>query len=671
MSTRLPLLTKTRGLFDLHLSRLLFYFILGLALVLPFAGTENVAASTSETLLTSTMYQYGHTVAISGDGNTTVVGAYGADSYKGAVYVYTRGTSGWDSGTKLVGNNPEYGTNFFGYSVALNENGNRLVVGAIYDNPWEKGAAYIFTRSGDSWDSGIQIRGSDTVANDWFGNAVAISEDGNTVVVGNDNKYDGTENRAGAAYIFSYGAGGWDNGLKITSGETVNYWQHFGQSVAISGNTVVVGAVNNDAAYFFTKGGSGWGAGVKKTVNDLDSFSQFGFSVGISGNTAFISDPYNGNQGAVYVFVNSGGWAQQQKLVASDPAIGADFGDSLSIRGTSAVIGASYKTIGVNAEQGAVYPFTFTDKWNQGSRITASDGAANDTFGFSSGVAGNTIIAGAPGKPAAYIYSISGTVPTYTITPSAGSNGSISPNTVQTVNDGTTPSFTITANAGYQIADVLVDGNSIKASLSPAGVYTFAAVHANHTIAASFAINTYTITPSSGLNGSISPNTVQTVDDGATPSFTITANAEYHIADVLVDGNSVKASLSPAGVYTFPAVHANHTIVASFAIDSTGTALEQIQTIESDFAAGVANGSLTAVASGKSGQGQLNAFANMLKRAETLIAQGDYAGAIQQLRDAYLKVDGLPKPPDTVTGAARFDLANSIMALIDYLNALP
>ena len=111
------------------------------------------------------------------------------------------------------------------------------------------------------------------------------------------------------------------------------------------------------------------------------------------------------------------------------------------------------------------------------------------------------------------------------------------------------------------MADVLVDGVSVGAVTT----YTFTNVTANHTIAASFAIDTYTITASAGANGTISPSRQR---DGRTTAanqtFTITPAADYHVADVLVDGVSVGAVTS----YTFTNVTANHTIAASFAIDT-------------------------------------------------------------------------------------------------------
>ena len=148
-------------------------------------------------------------------------------------------------------------------------------------------------------------------------------------------------------------------------------------------------------------------------------------------------------------------------------------------------------------------------------------------------------------------------ISTFTLTPTAGLHGAVSPASPQTVAYGADQAFTIAPATGYHIADVLVDGVSV----GPVTSFTFTAVSANHTISASFAINTYAITPSAGANGSISPKTPQTVAYGAEQAFTFAAATGYYIADVLVDGVSV----GPVAKYTFTAVAANHTISVSFA----------------------------------------------------------------------------------------------------------
>ena len=149
------------------------------------------------------------------------------------------------------------------------------------------------------------------------------------------------------------------------------------------------------------------------------------------------------------------------------------------------------------------------------------------------------------------------TPPSYTITSTAGAGGSISPSGSTTVTAGGSQTYTITPDTGYHVADVLVDG----VSQGPVTSYTFSNVTANHTIAATFAIDTYTITTSSGANGTITPPN-PTVNHGADQSFLIVPDAGYRIADVLVDG----VSQGPVGSYTFSNVtSAGHTIAATFA----------------------------------------------------------------------------------------------------------
>lgn len=158
---------------------------------------------------------------------------------------------------------------------------------------------------------------------------------------------------------------------------------------------------------------------------------------------------------------------------------------------------------------------------------------------------------------------VTATYTQYTITATAGDNGSISP-AGASVYRGDDQTFTITPNEGYEVADVLVDGSSVGA----VSTYTFENVTGNHTISATFKpkVVTHTITATAGSNGSITPSGAVTVTDGANQTFTITPNKGYQIANVLVDGKSVGAVSS----YTFKDVTADHTIYATFVKESTG-----------------------------------------------------------------------------------------------------
>ena len=159
---------------------------------------------------------------------------------------------------------------------------------------------------------------------------------------------------------------------------------------------------------------------------------------------------------------------------------------------------------------------------------------------------------------------------TYTITATAGANGSISPSGAVSVNSGASQAFTITPATGYQVSAVLVDGTSVGAVTS----YTFSNVTANHTISATFAAGTtYTISATVRGSGSISPSGTVKVVSGTNQAFTITPAANYRISGVRVDGKSIGAVTT----YTFSNVTANHTISATFAAVPTYTISTTVQ----------------------------------------------------------------------------------------------
>ena len=202
----------------------------------------------------------------------------------------------------------------------------------------------------------------------------------------------------------------------------------------------------------------------------------------------------------------------------------------------------------VSVNHGANQTFAITPNTGYGVTNVLVDGAsvgAVSSYTFNNVTANHTI-------------SASFAVNTYTINASAGTGGSISPSGAVAVSGGTTQTFTITPNSGYRIADVLVDGSSVGAVSS----FTFTNVNSSHTISASFAANTYIITASAGVGGTITPSGSVSVNHGANQTFTITPNTGYTVSNVVVDGSSVGAVTT----YTFSNVTAVHTISATFAV---------------------------------------------------------------------------------------------------------
>ncbi len=177
----------------------------------------------------------------------------------------------------------------------------------------------------------------------------------------------------------------------------------------------------------------------------------------------------------------------------------------------------------------------------------------NETFNLTLTGATNAII-GSPNTAPATIVNDD----TYTITATANANGTITPSGAVSVTPGASQAFVIAPNPCYHVADVLVDGVSVGAVTG----YTFTAVSANHTITASFALDSFVITASAGSGGTITPSGAVAVNCGSSQSFTIAPDASHTIADVMVDGASVGAVTG----YTFANVTAAHTISASFAV---------------------------------------------------------------------------------------------------------
>jgi sugar lactone lactonase YvrE len=324
--------------------------------------------------------QFGYSVSVSGD--TAVIG----DWIKAAAYVFVRSGGVWGQQQELTASD---GADF-GFSVSVS--GDTAVIG-----DWIKAAAYVFVRSGGVWSQQQKLTASDGAASDEFGWSVSVS--GDTAVIGALGKTINSNADQGAAYVFVRSGGAWNQQQELIASDGAS-GDFFGWSVSVSGDTAVIGAYNKTinsnadqgAAYVFVRSGGVWNQ--QQELIASDGASGFGFSVSVSGDTAVIgaSQIY----GAAYVFVRSGGvWSQQQKLTASDGAGNDGFGYSVSVSGDTAVIGAVDK----NSLQGAAYVFVRSGGvWSQQQELTASDGAANDEFGRSVSVSGDTAVIAALGK---------------------------------------------------------------------------------------------------------------------------------------------------------------------------------------------------------------------------------------------------------------------------------
>jgi len=304
---------------------------------------------------------------------------------------------------------PSDGTaNDFGWSVDIS--GSTAVVGAPFCFQTScPGAAYVFVRSGSIWTQQAKLTASDGLNGDEFGFNIAIS--GSTVVVGVDVK----NQAAGVAYVFVRSGTIWSQQAELTASDGVAY-DHFGVSVAISGSTTVVGAFGRNsftgAAYVFVRSGTIWSQQAELTASDGAASDEFGWSVDISGSTAVVGALLKNNAtGAAYMFVRSGTiWSQRAELTASDGAASDSFGFRVAISGPTVLVAAPYK----DSNTGTAYVFVRSGTiWSQQAELTASDGTAGDYFGWSVAISGSTAIVGAIDKGpkhagAAYVFVNSG-----------------------------------------------------------------------------------------------------------------------------------------------------------------------------------------------------------------------------------------------------------------------
>ena len=345
---------------------------------------------------------FGNSVAISGD--TVAVGASRDDDggpNSGSAYVFVRGSTTWSQQAKLTAAAAAAG-DLFGNSVAIS--GDSIVVGASGDDDGgiDSGSAYVFVRSGGTWSQQAKLTANDAGAGDRLGNSVAIS--GDTVAVGAPEDDDGGA-ASGSAYVFVRDATTWSQQAKLTAADAAA-GDLFGNSAAISGDTVVVGSYLDDdggedsgSAYAFVRSGTAWPQQAKLTADahaDAAAGDHFGNSVAISGDAAVIGTPRDDDggslSGSAYVFVRSGtDWSHQAKLTADDAAAGDQFGISVAISGDSVVVGSMF-----NESAGSAYVFVRSaSSWSQQAKLTAADAAANDNFGNSVAMSGDTVVVGA------------------------------------------------------------------------------------------------------------------------------------------------------------------------------------------------------------------------------------------------------------------------------------
>jgi hypothetical protein len=391
---------------------------------------------------------FGFSVAVSGD--NAVAGAYRDDNYLGSGHFYSRSGGVWGAGQKLTGTDTSADDNF-GWSVGIDSI--TAIVGANLDDTsaTDQGSAYVFLKNG-LWAQQQKLTAADGATDDQFGISVGVS--GDTAIIGAF----GANSSRGAAYIFTRNGTIWTQQQKLTASDGAAGDQ-FGWSVAIDGETVIVGASSDDgargAAYVFRRSGTVWTQEQKLTAADGATFDQFGYSVAISGESAICGAVADDN-GSAYVFVRSGTtWTQQQKLTAADGAANDKFGGTVAINGDRVIIGVEGDDLGSNPDQGSAYLFLRSGSvWGQEQKLTATDGAAGDSFGGGVSLGFDTAIVGSylddngatVDLGSAYIFTnAGGATPTPTATPIVTPTPTATPTNTPTSTPTSTPTLTPTA----------------------------------------------------------------------------------------------------------------------------------------------------------------------------------------------------------------------------------
>ena len=289
---------------------------------------------------------FGGSVAL--EGGIMVVGAPSSSGISGVAYVFLYNGSDWVQLDKLISSDGPGGA--FGYSVAID--GTTILVGAPGNQ-----AAYVFTTTGNDWTE--QQKLTSLLADSFtFGRDVDLY--GTTALIG---AY-GDEDGAGAAYIFTYAADTWTEQQQLTANDGTA-GDAFGTSVALGNNIAVIGAPGQfgesiRAAYTFTFADNSWTQQQKLFPEDANITNQYGNSVALSGNTILVGAPRaNANKGAAYTWQFDGTvWQRGYTLTIPDGEASDQFGWKVALYSTFALVGTPTDTVEGNNDQGGVWAYT-------------------------------------------------------------------------------------------------------------------------------------------------------------------------------------------------------------------------------------------------------------------------------------------------------------------------
>ena len=290
----------------------------------------------------------------------------------------------------------------FGWAVAAE--GDTLLVGAPRHAglAYSAGAAFVYERQGDDWLQTAKLLGADTAQGDSFGYSVALS--GDTALIGAWNDDGGR----GAAYVFERTGAGWAETAKLTAADGVS-GDFFGGALALHGDRALVGAqyrtgtqTNQGAAYFFERAGGSWDQTAKLVATAPGAFDEFGAALDFDGTTAVVGAPRRTGQGfgagGAYVFVETpAGWVQETLLTVVGPAQNHAFGTAIEVEGDRVAIGAPGSDAAAPGAGAVHVRSRFGPLWVEEAKLLAADAASYQFLGRSVALEGARLLAGAPG----------------------------------------------------------------------------------------------------------------------------------------------------------------------------------------------------------------------------------------------------------------------------------
>jgi hypothetical protein len=380
----------------------------GFAYIFVRSGTTWTQQATLGGTVPATSDRFGSSLSL--DGDTALVGCSLDDdngSSSGSAYVFFRSGTTWSLQQKLIASDAA-AAHEFGFSVSLS--GDTALIGSPIDVN-TSGSAYVFVRSGTTWNQQQKLIAPDGAPEDYFGKSISLSGDIALIAAeGDDGPVYAIQ---GSAYVFVRTGSTWAMEQKFTPPADMPGGV-LGMSVSLSGDTLLIGVLEtqgNDrgCGFVFVRNNAIWTQQQILSAGDGAAYDSFGVSVSLAGETALVGtykDDDNGTDtGSAYVFTRNGGiWSTQQKLIAWDGATSTSFGKQVSLSGDTALI-AAYGAAYVFVRNGTV--------WSQQQKLTASDGTSGD---YAISLSGDTALIGARSNTsngsasgAAYVYQRSGT----------------------------------------------------------------------------------------------------------------------------------------------------------------------------------------------------------------------------------------------------------------------